>query len=188
MKNKKFKVGDILFSADVWTDGTFELYEVEIISFNVNEGDEENGLNVKCEILSDGDDNGAVLTTHTDYLFEEKKEALEFIISSIKETSKHVQKELEKAQAALKEEEERIERQRVIEVFASCTRAKLKTILKLAEQTCNDPLFGYMFTDVQEDSDFINSLDTLMIVLSENLKKRNEGAEKLLKEIFGEGE
>lgn len=187
MENKNFKVGDILFGVDVADPANYLLHEVEITSFTLTDDEKNCGWNVKCEILSDDIFNGAVFMTHTDRIFETRKEALEYILKILNEKQIDAST-IDKAQKELQEEEERLEKRRIIEEHAALIRKRLSKLNDTIVELFKDPLIDFMFEEVEENSQFTCALDIVIDVLSYELTRNKRGWDKLIKEIFNSKE
>lgn len=189
MKKENVKLEDILITAEVSSSGEWQLTSVEVKSFDLDECDIQSGLNVVCEVLSDDpNENGAILKTHTDCLFNNRKEAIEYVVKRVKEIRNEIDTDLFLAKVELGAE---IERERLFKdrkKIGLDARSSVKLISLLSTKLCNHAFFNDVFHDIGENSEFIKALDIVKVVLFQTLNEADEMGDRLINAIFGNTE
>ena len=182
MRIEDIKIDDMLYYVDV------EFGEYEILEVFVEQKDEETTewCNVKCKISSDNERiNDKVICVNENELFETRKEALEYALEKSMELQSSYKNEVVRATIELEEENRRVEALKEKEERRSQIFAKVLTLWHMCRKVCKHPGYSLMFMEEFDNNEFLNALDIVYDTFEKNIKKQDEGAERLLKAIFG---
>lgn len=185
MKIEDIKIDDMLYFVEA-DFGEYEIHEVF-----VEQKDEETTkwCNVKCKISSDNEKiNGRIICVNENELFETRKEALEFALERTMELQKSYKNEVVRATIELEEENKRLQKLKEEEDNRAKIFSKLLNLWHMCRKVCKHPGYSLMFMEEFNDEEFLNALDIVYNAFYENVKKQDEGAERLLKAIFGNEE
>ena len=181
---RNIKVGDILFGADIEPFGGYKVYEVEIKNLNLTEEEKKCGWNVECEVLSDDEENGAKLMTNTIFIYDTRKEALEYVIKELKENKENIEEDLTNAQLELKIENERLAKIEEVKKKVAVFKEDILAFRKVLNAVCDKDIFAHLYKISRRCPNFERALNILRAACLETIEEHNEGIDRLLKKLF----
>ena len=181
---RKLEVGDILFGADVEPFGGYKVYEVEIKNLDLTEEEKKCGWNVECEVLSDDEENGAKLMTNTNFIYDTRKEALEYVIKELKENKENIEEDLTNAQLELKVENERLAKIEEVKQKVAIFKEDILALRKVLNAVCDKEIFTHLYKISRRCPNFERALNILRAACLETIEEHNDCIDKLLKKIF----
>lgn len=183
MRLEDIKIDDMLYYVDV------EFGEYEILEVFVEQKDEETTewCNVKCKISSDDERiNDKVIIVNENELFETRKEALECALEKTMELQNSYKNQVVRATIELEEENRRVEALKEKEEKRTQIFGKVINLWGMCRNVCKHPGYSLMFMEDFNNEEFLKALELVCDTFAKNIEKQDEGAERLLKAIFGE--
>lgn len=185
MRLEDIKIDDMLYYVDV------DFGEYEILEVFVEQKDEETTewCNVKCKISSDNERiNDKVICVNENELFETRKEALEYALEKSLEYQNSYKNEVVRATIELEEENKRLAKLKEEENERINIFGRIITLGTMTRKVLRHPGYSLMFMNEFAGEEFLNALKIVCDTFEQNIKKQDEGTERLLKAIFGEEE